>query len=384
MSKIGFATIVAASVAMVSAIVGCQPADGPTGPKPTATSSVAATTDAAEHESGPESPIAYGLQVPRGAAQLGPLVRYRSAKLIAAYQPALDAAIKQKAAEDQLKADDAQKNGETVPTPAPTPSTRPSDDTFKPIEDPPRPDSAVSLMRVDGKPSSVVTRMIRQIAAALPDNDIDTTNLGTYCTVKNNRYTGCRLDETGLTKDNREIRIVMTVDPGDLATRTSPPAAQTRPLMTLAVDYVGDPAKGQLSAESTDLGELPSATDTQVQDKVIWPRMDVDADLSATLLDGTWMVPENASLLLSGASPAFVVLHTVNGREADQIAQDFVAAHSDKDEPAKDVVEDLNEISTTYRANSTKKGLNATATYVLSGRGNYVMLFFTPATKGRA
>ena len=382
MSKIGLATIVAASVAMASAIAGCQPADGPTGPKPTATSSVAATTDAAEHESGPESPIAYGLQVPRGAAQLGPLVRNRSPKLIAAYLPALQAALSQAAAEDQQKADEALKNGETVPTPAPTPSTRPSEDTFKPIEDPPRPDSTVSLMRVDGEPSSVVNRMISQIAAALPDNGIDTTNLATYCTVTDNRYTGCRLDEAGLTSDNREIRIVMTVDPGDLSTRTSPPAAQTRPLMTLAVNYVGDPANGQLRSESIDLGELPDAKDTQVQDKVIWPKMDVDADLSEPVLDGTWTIPAEASLLLSGANPAFVVLHTVNGREADQIAQDFVAAHSDKAEPAKDVVEDLNEISTTYRANSTKKGLSATATYVLSGRGNYVMLFFTPAAKG--
>ena len=152
--------------------------------------------------------------------------------------------------------------------------------------------------------------------------------------------------------------------------------------MTLAVNYVGDPAKGQLRSDPIDLGELPDAQDTQAQDKVVWPMMDVDADLSLPVLDGTWTIPAEASLLLSGANPAFVVLHTVNGREADQIAQDFAATHSDKAEPAKDVVEDLNEISTAYRANSTKKGLSATATYVLSGRGNYVMLFFTPAAKG--
>lgn len=381
MRKIGFTTIVAASIAMVTAIAGCQSSDEPNGPKPTTTSSAAATTDAAEHESGPESPIGYGLQVPQGAAQLGPLLRNRSAKLIAAYQPALDAAINQKEAEDQQRADEALKNGETVPTPAPTPSTRPSDDTFKPIEDPPRPDSTISFMRVDGNPSAVVNRMISQIAAALPANAIDTTDLATYCTVENNRYTGCKLDETGFTTDNLEIRIIMTVDPGDLATRTSPPAAQTRPLMTLAVNYVGDPAKGQLSAESTDLEALPDAEKAQVPDEVIWPKMDVDADPSEPLLDGKWTVPTGAGLLLSGANPAFVVLHTGNGREADQIAQDFVTAHSDKADPAKDVVEDLNEISTTYRAQSTKKGLSATATYVLSGRGTYVMLSFTPATK---
>src|SRR5699024_11564194 len=46
--------------------------------------------NANEHESGPESPIAYGMSVPRGATQVGPLVRMRSQKLIDAYQPELD------------------------------------------------------------------------------------------------------------------------------------------------------------------------------------------------------------------------------------------------------------------------------------------------------
>src|SRR5699024_11504150 len=46
--------------------------------------------NANEHESGPESPIAYGMSVPRGATQVGPIVRMRSQKLIDAYQPELD------------------------------------------------------------------------------------------------------------------------------------------------------------------------------------------------------------------------------------------------------------------------------------------------------
>ena len=61
-------------------------------------------------------------------------------------------------------------------------------------------------------------------------------------------------------------------------------------------------------------------------------------------------------------------------RAADDIAREFTEAFG---RPTKDVVEDLNEISTTYTATS-KKG-TATATYVLSARGNYAMLFFTPA-----
>ena len=50
------------------------------------------------------------------------------------------------------------------------------------------------------------------------------------------------------------------------------------------------------------------------------------------------------------------------------------------DEPAKDVVEDLNEITTTYIAKG-KNGEVALASYVLSARGYYAMLFYTPPSK---
>lgn len=378
MNKVWF-TIAAAVIAALMS--GCT-AEG--GPAPKATSSASATTDPTAHESGPESPIAFGLQVPRGAVQLAPLVRFRSPKLIAAYQPSLDAALQQKEAAEQQRAEDALKNGETVPTPAPTPITRPSDDTFKPIEDPPKPDSTISLMRIDGKPSSVVSRMVEQIAAVLPENLIDTSDLSSYCDVKNDRHVGCKLDETGLTADKLEVQIKMTVDLGDVATRTAPAAAQTRPIMTVSVSYVGDPTLGQKEPPSTDVGKLPSADDSKNNDALIWPKMDVDADPDAPLLDGTWTVPSGANLLLSGNDPRFVALHTATGRDADKIARSFVESHSQAGEPAKDVVEDLNEISTTYRANSAKKGLRAQATYVLSGRGTYVLLFYSPPETGKS
>ncbi len=71
----------------------------------------------------------------------------------------------------------------TPPTPTtPTPDTRPSDDTFKLLEDRPKPDSTISLMRIDGSPSDVVRRMLSQIAALLPDSGVSTDDLGEYCT----------------------------------------------------------------------------------------------------------------------------------------------------------------------------------------------------------
>jgi hypothetical protein len=62
--------------------------------------------------------------------------------------------------------------------------------------------------------------------------------------------------------------------------------------------------------------------------------------------------------------------------QADQIASDFAATVGT---PTKDVVEDLNEVSTTYRSVG-KNGERATATYVLSARGNYAMLLYDPPT----
>lgn len=378
MIKVRFAAVACACVALAAMMTACQAQKATGDLEPTAATAIPdLTADPTEHESGPESPIAYGLRVPKGAVQVGPLIRIRSEALIAAYQPELQAALQQKAAEAQQEAEEALENGETVPLPAPTPSTRPSDDTFDLLDEPPRPDTTISLMRIDGNPSAVVARMIAQIAAALPKNSIDTQNLSTYCAIRDQRYTGCYLNQTGVSVNGQQIRITMTVDPGDLETRLSPPAAQTRPLMTVSVKFVGDPKEGQAQSPVVDLGELPEVN-PPLDDAIVWPKMDLDAEPTVPLLDGTWTVPQGASLLLSGRDPRFVVLNADNGRIADDIAHDFVASHSDKSEPDKDIVEDLNEISTTYRANSSKKGLEARATYIQSGRGTYVMLFFTP------
>ncbi|MCW2751000.1 MAG: hypothetical protein JWR83_2110, partial [Aeromicrobium sp.] len=211
MSKRTTATVLAG--ALLVALAGCSSGNGATIDDPTATATTPKPVNVSEHESGPESPITYGFEVPRGATQLGPLVRYRSARLIAAYQPELDAALAQKAAEEKDKADKAARDGTPLPSTIPTPDSRPSDDTFKLINDPPKPDTTISLMRIDGDPSDVVRRMLAQISAALPDNGVSYNDLSKYCTSAHTRITSCRLAVRGLTTDDRDIRVTMTVDP---------------------------------------------------------------------------------------------------------------------------------------------------------------------------
>ncbi|MBC7630139.1 hypothetical protein [Aeromicrobium sp.] len=329
-----------------------------------------------EHESGPESPITYGLQVPRGATQLGPLVRYRSPALIAAYKPELDAAVANKEAEARVKAEEKLRQGETVPTPTVTVDTPPSNDTFKLLDDSPRPDSTISLMRVDGKPTVVVRRMLAQINAALPNSNIVLNDLSTYCTSIERRITSCRLDVRGLTKDDRDVRVVLAVDPGNYTTRTSAPSALTRPVMTLTVEYIGEPRKGQLTKESNSLDNVPDTGSPELSG-LIWPKMDEDAPATSRLVNG-WTAPADATIILSGFRPKFAIVTTPRAAEGDIIAQEFVRTNSPKGAFTKDIVEDLNEVSTTYTTTATG-GAVARATYVLSARGNYTALFYTPA-----
>jgi len=366
------------SVVALSLVAACDGRSSGADPTPTSTQTTTTAPDVTEHESGPESPITYGLQVPRGATQLGPLIRYRSARLIAAFLPELKAAQAQKDAEARDKEAEQASEG-TPPTPTtPTPDTRPSDDTFKLLEDRPRPDSSISLMRIDGSPSDVVRRMLSQIAALLPDSGVSTDNLGDYCSSKERRITSCRLAISGIANGDREIRVVMTVDPGSISTRTSGPSDLTRPVMTVSVEYVGEPRKGQLSRESTSLDGVKGIDSSPDKSGLIWPKMDEDAPATSKLLNG-WTAPTSATILLSGYHPEFVVITAKRAIDADVTAEQYVLRNSPNGRITKDVVEDLNEVSTTYTT-QTKDGGTARATYVLSARGNYTVLFYDPAT----
>ncbi|MET1133810.1 MAG: hypothetical protein ABWX60_10360, partial [Aeromicrobium sp.] len=172
------------------------------------------------HESGPASPIAYGLSVPAGATQLGPLVRYRSERLIDAFKPELDAVRAEQALEDAREAEEEGTDATPTPTPTPTIDTRPEGDLFEDLDDPPKPDTFVSLMRVDGNPTLVVRRLLAELDVLLPESEIVTDDLSAYCKAKDRRITGCDLDITGTTPVGRDLRVQMTVDPGRVATRT--------------------------------------------------------------------------------------------------------------------------------------------------------------------
>jgi hypothetical protein len=371
--------VAVATLALI-ALAACDGTSGTDGTTPTAAPSTTAAPNLSDHESGPESPIAYGLFVPAGATQLGPLFRYRSAALIAAYQPELQAIEAQRAADAAAKVADDEANGTPSPTPTPTPTTRPSPDTFKLIGDEaPRPDTSISLMRVDGDPSDVVRRMLAQIDAAIPDADLVLDDLSKYCTSEERRITGCQVVASGATEGKREIRVSLSVDTGNLATRTAPPGALTRPVMQLTVEYVGDPRAGQLGRDTGKLGDIADIEKMPDRSGLIWPKMDLDADLTTPLVNG-WIAPPSVTLLLSGYQPQFVAMTAERAVDADQIAEQFALANSRKGAITKDVVEDLNSVSTMYSARA-KGGAVARAVYILSARGNYTALFYTPAVK---
>lgn len=359
---------------LVGSLTACQAGSRTPGTAPTS----AATTAAAaidEHESGPQSPIAFGLAVPRGATQLGPLARYRSVRLIEAYTADLDAAMARRGVSDARRLADANPDGvaqEIAPTSPPV--SRPAPDSFALLEDPPRPDTTVSLMRIDGDPTDVVQRMAAQIAALLPDAGITPDELPSYCELENDRVAGCVIDVTGTTANERDIRVTMTVDPGDVATRTAPPSSLTKPVMELRVEYTGDPRLGQEEAPEPEGSPADAGQADPAPSTIVWPKMDLDAPQDTELLNG-WTRPDDATMLLSGFTPSFASIVVKRGREADAIAREFAASLGEDVTVTKDVVEELNEVRTTYTSQGTD-GDRAVGTYVLSARGNYVMLFY--------
>ncbi|MET0929286.1 MAG: hypothetical protein ABWX74_07195 [Aeromicrobium sp.] len=371
------ALAVAVALMALAACDGGSATDGDPTPMPSAATATATEEpDLSEHESGPESPIAYGLFVPAGATQLGPLFRYRSSRLIAAYRPELEVAQAQRDADEAERIAEDEADGTPSPTPTPEPTTRPSDDSFDILEDPPRPDTSISLMRIDGDPSDVVRRMLAQMDAAIPDANLVLDDLSQYCTSEERRITHCQVVARGLTEGDREIRVTMQVDTGQLATRTAPPASLTRPVMQVTAEFVGDARAGQLGRDTGSLDDIP---DIEAQDEtsgLIWPKMDLDAETSTPLLNG-WVAPPAATLLLTSFAPQFAAMTTPKAVDADQIAEQFVAAAAPGKTVTKDVAEDLNSVSTMY-AVRTKDGSIARAVYILSARGNYTALFFTP------
>ena len=168
----------------------------------------------------------------------------------------------------------------------------------------------------------------------------------------------------------------MTVDTGNLATRTAPPGSLTRPVMQLTAENVGDPRAAQLGRDTGKLEDVADIDTIPEKSGLIWPKMDLDAPNSTPLVNG-WTAPTDATLLLSGYAPQFAAMTTERAVDADQTAEQYVLANSPKGTLTKDVVEDLNSVSTMY-AVKTKDGSIARAVYILSARGNYTALFYSP------
>jgi hypothetical protein len=146
--------------------------------------------------------------------------------------------------------------------------------------------------------------------------------------------------------------------------------------MQVTTEYVGDARTGQLSRETGSLDDIPEIRPEDEKSGLIWPKMDLDADNTTPLLNG-WVAPPAATLLVSGYTPAFVAMTTTKAEEADQIAEQYVTSVAAGRTITKDVAEDLNSVSTMY-AVRTRDGAVARAVYILSARGNYTALFYTP------
>lgn len=359
-------------------IAACQQdtsdAQGPT-PEPATTGEAAIE----EHESGPETPLGFGLQVPEGATQLGPLVRYRTDRLIAAYRPELDAALTRRGVNDAVRAAEANPEGVAEPVrPEVVTSSRPARDSFRLLDEPPTPDVTTAVMRVDGDPTDVVTSMARQIDELLPEAGLEPADLTTYCTVADERITSCLLTAAGTAESGEELAVTLSVDPGDVASRTAPPSAMTNPVMRISVELTGDPRVEPEPLPEDGDGDVPDdQTDTEPGPRVVWPAMDLDAPQDTPLLNG-WVKPADATLLLSSFTPSFVALHLERGRDADVVARDFAASLGPEAVVSKDVAEQLNEVDTTYTA-TLPSGEQAVATWIATARGHYVLLSWTPA-----
>lgn len=348
--------VIAALLAGCSA-TGSLRATGSPGPTPSPAT--------AEHGSGPQSPIAFGFFVPTGATQLGPLVRFRSDRLIAAYQPDLRRALVEDAISDARR--DASANPDGVPdetAPTVPPVAEPADDTFTLLQHPPSPDVTISLIRVDRSPTDVVRRMATEIAVALPTAKVTPDDLGSYCTITDGIVRGCHLTARGRMPGGTPVEVTMTVDVG--TPRHSPTGSAGRPIMTLQVTYLGAVRERPKESGGLDVPRRLNALTNPPR----WPTGATEAPLGTA-----FGLPTGTTLLLSGGQPTFAAAVVRRGRDADLIARQFATRGSPQ--VGKDVVEELNEVRTTYTSVG-KDGSRYFGTFVLSARGNYVILVRLP------
>lgn len=425
------------SALLVAGLVACSPGSAPD-PAVDASKNVAVDPEEViRHEAAPGTPISYGIEVPDGASQVGPLIRQRRVEV----QQVID--------DDSGRAEpeDTQTDEELDP------------ETHDPAEPAPA-DYTTALLRVDDDPDEVMYNMLDEIQDALPDSGIDPDKWAEYCTVTNGFYTGCELEVSGKTEENEHISIELTVDPGQPKTKIAPAGSLLRPVMALTIelhpppseddededgddggptdepspgheprddrDKPGDkgddgtrdrrpgPANGprgetnrvapvddptgdrrddkrrprddaKRPPEGDGDGESRPEDDETPEDKDSgnveprWPNMERErpAEPGNWILTPAWELRRNTEVILSTSTPKMAMLAVNNGADADAIARRYIRAFADEaTTPKIDEVEDRNERSITYTPRNDGTGPSVAVTAVATGRGNYIELLF--------
>ncbi|UYM03738.1 hypothetical protein [Solicola gregarius] len=171
------------------------------------------------HEAASGTPISFGIEVPDGAVQVGPLIRQRRVDV----ESVIDAA------DGRANAFTDEHDDETNP------------ETRDP-EEPTPPDFTTAMLRVDDDPSEVVHATISELADALEGSEIDADHWRDYCAVDNGVYVGCRLAARGTTDDDEHVAVELTVYPGDHGSRLAAAGSLLRPVMVLTLEQVAKPA----------------------------------------------------------------------------------------------------------------------------------------------
>lgn len=370
----------AVGAVLVSTVSACDQPESEPAPAPTTVPKTPPESAVALHETGVDSPLGYELSVPKGATQLGPLVRHRSPALVAAYRKVLDKYEKKRARE-------ARQSGDEPPTTAP-PTPFPTRGTFADLDSPPEPDVSTALLRVDGDPGTVFEEMLRQVADMLPHTGLKPSRWSQYCRVWHDLYTGCHVAVSGQTPKGEGVRVTVTIDPGDVRTRTAPAGSQNRPVMTVTTKSTDPIDTSQALDDDNRTAPPPTPASPPsgpspghaAPHDAAWATMKRSAATAPgdTLLRPRWRLRPDSTLLLSGDRPAFAMLVTGRRTDADAVARSYALKYTQHGEPRRDVVEDRTEVTVTYTARTGKHGPTVTATYVQAGRGNYIALFYDP------
>lgn len=382
----------AVAAVLVSATTACDGSHAEPDPSPSAGPTTTVQTPpestVVQHETGVGSPIgADGLSVPDGATQLGPLVRRRSPELIAAYKKVLRKYEKRQARE-QAAENEGKKPTPTTPTPT---EAFPTVDTFKDLDNPPEPDVTTALLRVDDDPGTVFKEVLSQVAETLPGLGVDPKKWSQYCHAKHGLYTGCKVSVSGRTVEDEGVRITVTLDPGNIKTRTAPAGADKRPVMTVTTEST-DPIDTSDALESDRPSPPPTTPASPASPSPLaqgppvhakWPTMKrpAPAGPDAPLLTNRWKIRDYTTLLLSGNHPAFAIMVADRRANADAVARSYVLEYSTAGLPRRNVLEDRTEISVTYTARTGKHGPKVSSTYIQAGRGDYIALFYQPPHK---